>query len=83
MSRYVVTFFKHLVDSEGRPFKTTQAKVELDSGSPQQAVARAVARFAEARHVHDWTLHADGLELSARERRAASEQTCPSIPLPS
>ena len=66
MNHYVITFFKNLVDSEGHPFRTTQAQIELDGGSPQQAVERAIERFAEARHLRDWTLHADGLELSAR-----------------
>jgi hypothetical protein len=66
MSKYVITFFKNLVDSEGHPFKTTQAEIELDSNTPQQAVECATTRFAEARHVHDWTLHADGLEIAAR-----------------
>ena len=66
MNRYVITFFKHLVDSEGHRFKTTQAQIELDDSSPQQAIERAIEQFAEARHVHDWTLHADSLEVSAR-----------------
>jgi hypothetical protein len=66
MNRYVITFFKRLVDSEGHPFKTTQAEIELDDSSPQQAVEHAIERFAEARHVHDWTLHADSLEISPR-----------------
>jgi hypothetical protein len=66
MNHYVVTFFKHLVDSEGHPFKTTQAEIELHGSSRQQAIERAIEQFAEARHLPDWTLHADGLELSER-----------------
>jgi len=64
MSHYVITFFKNLVDSEGHPFKTTQARIELDDSTPQQAIERAVVKFAEARHLRDWTLHADSFELS-------------------
>jgi hypothetical protein len=66
MNHYVVTFFKNLVDSEGHPFKTTQAEIELCGCTPEQAVEQAIERFVEARHVCDWTLHADSLVLSER-----------------
>ena len=66
MSHYVITFFKNLVDSEGHPFKTTQAEIELCDCTRQQALERAIERFVEARHVHDWTLHADSLVVSER-----------------
>jgi hypothetical protein len=66
MSRYVVTFFKNLVDSDGHPFKAPQERIELASSSPQQAVEVAIERFIGSRHVGDWTIHADSLELSGK-----------------
>ena len=66
MSHYVVTFFKNLVDSDGHPFKTVQEEIELACDSPQAAVEAAIGRFTDARHVHDWTIHADSFELAAR-----------------
>jgi hypothetical protein len=66
MSSYVVTFFKHLVDSEGHPFKATQEQFEVGSSSPQCAIETAIERFAAARQIRDWTLHADSFELRAK-----------------
>jgi hypothetical protein len=66
MAGYIVTFFKNLVDSEGHPFKTTQDQFELVSSNPQCAVESAIERFANARHIGDWTLHADSIELRAK-----------------
>ena len=64
MSRYVVTFFKQLVDSTGHPAKVPQEEIELVGASPQEAVEVAKERFANARHVRDWTIHADSFELT-------------------
>ena len=66
MSSYVITFFKHLVDSNGHSYKAAQEQIELAGGSPQQAVETAIKQFAGARHICDWTLHADSFELSAK-----------------
>jgi hypothetical protein len=66
MSHYVVTFFKQLVDSNGHPFKAPQQEIELVGDNPQQVVELAKERFAGARRVCDWTIHADSFELSAR-----------------
>jgi hypothetical protein len=66
MIRYVVTFFKQLVDSTGHPFKASQEQIELVGDNRQEAVEAAKERFADTRHVRDWTLQADSFELSVR-----------------
>jgi len=66
MSSYIITFFKHLVDSNGHSYKAAQEQIELAGDSPQQAIETAIRRFADARHVRDWTIHADSFELSAK-----------------
>jgi hypothetical protein len=71
MASYIVTFFKNLVSSEGHPFRTTQDRVEVRSSSPQRAIDVAMERFATARRIRDWTLHADSFDIQTKGRAAS------------
>lgn len=64
MSQYRVTFYKHLVSSDGHPYKCPQRSVMVRvAKSIDRAVRAAEHRYERLYHLSDWTLHADGLEL--------------------
>ena len=52
MSRYVVTFLKDVLDSNGHQFKAPQENIEIHAATPEQAVATAELRFAHMRHTN-------------------------------
>jgi len=66
MSDYVVTFFKRVADSTGHEIEAPQGAVELSSASLREAIETATRRFAEAHHIRDWSLHADGMAIAMR-----------------
>ena len=63
MVRYVVKFFKRLVNDEGREFETCQGTVETLAADEPQAAAMAKQRFCEAGSLSDWSIHADRFEV--------------------
>jgi hypothetical protein len=61
MSCYRVTFFKNLLSPDGHPFKRV---IDIrHARSEDRAVEAAELRYERFHCVHDWTLHADFLEL--------------------
>lgn len=64
MADYRISFFKHLVNSDGRPFKCLQRQFEMrdmrDAGHAAQSAAR---RFEELCGVRGWQLRADTIEV--------------------
>ncbi len=66
MSSYVVTFFKRVADSSGHEVQVPQHAIELTSNTVQEAIETATKRFADARHIRDWSLHADGIAIALR-----------------
>jgi hypothetical protein len=70
MSCYRVTFFKDLLSSDGHPFRCIQRVFDVRRArSADRAVEAAELRYERLHHSHDWTLHADGLELEADGRK--------------
>jgi hypothetical protein len=66
MSCYRVRFFKRLVNSQGRPFKTLQGSFELiEANSTTDAVVIAERQFERLRGVPDWRLYADTVETES------------------
>jgi hypothetical protein len=59
MTRYIVTFFKNVLSSDGRPFKAPQEKIEIWADIPQQDMEVAQRRFAGIRRIPSWQTHAD------------------------
>ncbi len=60
---YRVSFFKRLIDSNGRPVDACQGAVEVRAPGKDHAVNLARHRFAEVKDVADWSLRADYEEL--------------------
>jgi hypothetical protein len=64
MSHYEVTFFKHVLSSDGHQFKAPQAAISVWADNIKEAERRAMGRFACLRGIPDWNLHADTFEVS-------------------
>jgi hypothetical protein len=69
MDRYVVTFFKNVLDSNGHRFKAPQENIEIRAAAPEQAIAAAELRFASMRQIPNWRYHADTVEISTVPRQ--------------
>jgi len=64
MSCYRVTFFKNLLSSDGHPFKCIQRAIDIrHARNADRAVEAAELWYERVHRVHEWTLHADFLEL--------------------
>jgi hypothetical protein len=74
---YRVTFFKTLVDSTGHPVDAVQGAIELRASNTQSAMDRARLAFAECKHVTDWRLRADymNVETLAAAGQVRSDRT--------
>jgi len=64
MNKYVLTFFKRVADSSGHEIEAPQDAMELCSSTLRDAVEVATRRFAEKRHIRDWSVHADGIAIT-------------------
>jgi hypothetical protein len=66
MTQYRVAFFKHLLSSDGHPFKCLQHTVEIRRAkNADRAIRAAERRYERLCHLSDWRLHADTFELEA------------------
>ena len=66
MTYYRVSFFKHLLSSDGHPFRCLQQTVEVRRARcPGRAIKAAKRRYERLCQVPDWRLHADTVELQA------------------
>ena len=74
MTTYTIIFFKHLVNDVGQPFKAMQDTIKVPADSKERAVSVAKRKFACARGIPDWELHADGFEISASPRRSNAKR---------
>lgn len=69
MARYQVSFFKHLLSSNGHPAKALQGTVEVrHAKSMERAVTAAKRRFERRCELPHWSLHADTLEVQGDGR---------------
>jgi hypothetical protein len=65
-TQYRIAFFKHLLSSDGHPFKCLQQRIEIRSAKNiERALKAAEHRYERLCHVRDWRLHADMFELEA------------------
>jgi len=62
---YIVTFFKHVLSSDGHDFNALQEKIEICADTAGQALEAAQQRFASPRGIPDWRYHADSVEIAA------------------
>jgi hypothetical protein len=63
MTGYRVRFFKSLVNSQGKPFKTLQRQIEIiDAKTALEAKLMAEREFERLRKIPDWHIHADSVE---------------------
>jgi hypothetical protein len=67
---YQIKFYKHLLSSDGHPFKVLQRVIPVDqSDSSDDAVRVAQRRFEGLENVGDWRLHADIVEACVEQQR--------------
>lgn len=66
MPHYEVTFFKHVLSSNGHPFKAPQAAISVWADNIKEAERRAMSRFACLRGIPEWNLHADTFDVARR-----------------
>ncbi len=67
MKKIVVTFLKHVSSSDGHEVVAPQDAMELCSPTVGEALDAATRRFAEKRHIADWSLHADGIAIALKD----------------
>lgn len=65
MTCYEVTFFKHVLSSDGHRFKAPQAAISVRADNIEEARRKAQSRFECLRGIPDWNLHADLVEVVA------------------
>jgi hypothetical protein len=79
MTCYEVTFFKHVLSSDGHLFKALQAAISVRADNIEQAGRKAKSRFECLRRIPYWNLHADLVEVVATK----SPSQTPARPLTS
>jgi hypothetical protein len=68
MTRYRVSFYKHLLSSDGHPRKCLQRQIDVDDArDAAQAGELATGIFRADRKIGDWQLAADVREVLAVE----------------
>jgi hypothetical protein len=80
MNTYYVNFFKSLIGCNGRLVKAPQGSIEIHSArTRERAVQAAQRRFARLKHISDWSIYADKLEVITlpAEQVAAGGVTSP------
>lgn len=68
MKTYRVTFYRHLINSSGSPFKSNLSTVETAGIDRQQALRRAVRRFEYDWSLYEWSNLADEYEIVEEAR---------------
>jgi hypothetical protein len=76
MTEYRISFFKNLLSSDGHLFKCFQQAIEIRRArNAGRAIEAAERRYERLRHVADWKLCADALELDASGAANCSAET--------
>jgi len=69
MSDCRVSFFKNLINSDGRQFKCLQQQIDIpDMESVDRAVESASRRFETIHGLRDWKMIADSIEIEFADR---------------
>ncbi|MGY3617047.1 hypothetical protein [Bradyrhizobium sp. USDA 10063] len=63
MPHFIARFYKHVLGENGKEGDICQCVVDLDVLDNAHAIDLAKRKFCEMHGVHDWTLHADRLEV--------------------
>jgi hypothetical protein len=66
MTGHRVRFFKHLLNSQGMPFRALQREIVI-TGAKTALEAEVIAEreFERVRQIPDWRFHADSVETEA------------------
>jgi hypothetical protein len=67
-----VRFFKHLVNSEVKSFKTLQQEIKIKANTALEAEVIAERQFERLREIADWHFHADSVETEVSNARGTS-----------
>lgn len=67
MSRFVVRFMKDVLGENGREAEVCQCTLEVDASNEGQAGELAKKKFCEAQALHDWSLHADRIQVKSAD----------------
>jgi hypothetical protein len=63
MSAYHVSFFKHLLSSDGHQFKCLQRRIDVTQAHDAAQAAELASRAFESLYGCPWSLHADSIEV--------------------
>jgi hypothetical protein len=72
MLLFDVRFIKTVCDDTGHEHRACQAAFSVQACSLTEAVKQAEADFCRQKHVHDWTIFADAVELRSPTMLAAA-----------
>lgn len=72
MLLFDVRFIKTVCDDTGHEHRACQAAFSVQASSLTEAVKQAEADFCRQKHVHDWTIFADAVELRSPTMMAAA-----------
>jgi hypothetical protein len=80
MPTYRVTFFKHLVSSDGHPFRCPQRTIQVRlAKTRERAIRAAQCRYARLARDRDWRIHADSCETEIIENTDQHLSRGPSV----
>jgi hypothetical protein len=65
MLSFDVRFIKTVCDDTGHEHRACQAAFNVEAPSLTEAIRQAEAKFCRQKHVHDWTIFADAVELKS------------------
>jgi len=68
MSTFRVSFFKRLLNSDGRQFKCLQDRFDIPAVNAAQAELAAARQFEQLHRTRNWRTNADLIEIEAAER---------------
>ena len=72
MLSFDVRFIKTVCDDTGHEHRACQAAFSVLAPSLTEAVKQAEVDFCRQKHVHDWTIFADAVELQSPTVRAGT-----------
>jgi len=76
MTCYRVSFYKHLLSSDGHPFRCLQQSIKIRRArSIERAVLAAERRFERRQHLPAWDLHADDVDVEIDDNGGARQES--------
>jgi hypothetical protein len=67
MKRYVVKFYKNVVDDSGHKAEICQGECQVDAASTLAAVEQGKRAFRDQARIPHWSLHADRISVAETE----------------